>query len=130
MDQVKAPPPKVFYFGFAGNGHHMYEPGGGYHVVVQTPWGEHPDGTLCPKGGKVYQEQGKALLHRKDGWTALSFWDRSGDTRYSSNSNFFVRGEYAFGEMLALARAQFPGVFARMGFEIADATEEGQTAGA
>ena len=110
---VKAPAPKVFYFGFLGSGHHMYEPGEELYLRnLETPWGSYPDGTLCPE--KTW-ENGLALLHHKDGWTALAFWDFSGDSRPGSHSTFLVRGTYAFDEMLELCKAQWSGVFARIG---------------
>ena len=133
MDSVKAPAPKVFYFGYYDGGHRMIDMNGerlyGSDIEVVTPWGSHPDGTLCPDGfkeGEKMQPEGKALLHHKEGWTALSFWDRSGDSRYNSNSNFFVRGEYGFDEMLALAKAQFHGIFARMRFPVVEKSNETQ----
>jgi hypothetical protein len=116
--EVKAPAPKVFYFGYIDGGHHMYEPGNSLYLMrLETPWGSYPDGTLCPE--KTY-ENGLALLHHKDGWTALGFWDQSGDSRPGSHSTFLVRGIYTFDEMLALAKAQWAGVFARMRFQITE----------
>jgi hypothetical protein len=116
---VKAPAPKVFYFGCLDSGHHMYEPGESLYLMKppKTPWGQYPDGTLCPE--KTY-ENGLALLHHKDDWTALAFWDQSGDTRPGSHSTFLVHGTYTFDEMLALAKAQWAGVFARMRFQITE----------
>ena len=116
---VKAPAPKVFYFGCLDSGHHMWEPGNNLYLRKQeTPWGAYPDGTLCPE--KTY-ENGLALLHHKDGWTALAFWDQSGDKRLGSHSTFLVRGDYTFDQMLALCKEQWAGVFARMrGFTITE----------
>jgi hypothetical protein len=131
MDNVKAPAPKVFYFGSTGDGHHLIDKDGDKFYgasKVFTPWGSYPDGTLCPEGLVLRnlgeksnaQPEGKALLHHKDGWTAVGFWDRSGDTRWNSNSNFLVRGTYTFDEMLALAKTQFPGIFAVIKFPITE----------
>jgi hypothetical protein len=127
---VKAPAPKVFYFGCMGKkGHRLYDADGeDMHRIVTTPWGSYPDGTLCPEGlvlrnlgeASNAQPEGKALLHHKDGWTALGFWDRSGDDRWNSNSNFLVRGTYTFDEMLALAKEQFRGIFATIKFPITE----------
>jgi len=110
---------KVYYFGSLGSGHHMYDPTDTLFYVrkLETPWGSYPDGTLCPE--KTYQN-GLALLHHKDGWTAVGFWDQSGDTRPGSHSTFLVKGTYTFDEMLALAKAQWTGVFARMRFQIVE----------
>lgn len=127
-ESVKAPAPKVFYFGFYDGGHRLIDKDGDRYGSLSapfTPWGHEIDGTLCPDGLMIrktdgYQPEGRALLHHKDGWTALSFWDRSGDERTNSNSNFFVRGTYTFDEMLALSKEQFYGIFARMKFPITE----------
>jgi hypothetical protein len=143
MDSAKAPAPKVFYFGFYDGGHRLIDKNGDsfYGNDVSTPWGSHPDATLLEAPlvlrkvdeNEGMQPEGKAILHHKDGWTALGFWDRSGDSRYNSNSNFLVRGTYTFDEMLALAKEQFHGIFARMKFPITEiknekATEEAEGA--
>jgi hypothetical protein len=118
VESVKAPAPKVFYYGCLRDvderteaGHYMYEPG--YRSSrVESPFGRCPDGTLCPEGQQV---QGLALLHQKDGWTAIGFWDRTGDSRSNSNSNFLVRGTYTFDEMCKLAQDQYPELWKRIG---------------
>lgn len=75
-----------------------------------SPFGRYPDGTLCPEGGQV---QGAAILHQKDGWTAIGFWDRTGDDRGNSNSNFIVQGTYSFEEMCKLAQEAYPALWKR-----------------
>lgn len=120
MDAVKAPAPKVFFFGCTRGidefhkeaGHYMYEPGYRSSWDVVTPFERYPDGTLCPEGPQV---QGLAKLHQKDGWTAIGFWDRTGDARGNSNSNFIVRGTYTFDEMCKLAEEQYPELWKRIG---------------
>lgn len=122
MTEVKAPAPKVFFYGcFKGvikdgfeykeAGHYWRSPDGGT-VDVQSPFGHYPDGTLAPAGT---QYQGIAKLHQKDGWTAIGFWDRTGDERGNSNSNFVVRGTYSFDEMCKLAQEQWPELWKRIG---------------
>ncbi len=109
----------VFYFGCIGDiGHYMFNTHGrSVRDVGDMPWGRYgEDGKLPPEeGGQV---QGEALVHHKDGWTALSFWDRSVDTRFGCNSNFFFRGTYDFAEAVALARTAFPQVWARFTFDV------------
>ena len=53
-----------------------------------------------------------------NGFTIVSFWDRSSDKRFGSNSSFIEFGHYQFNEMIALARIAFPKLFARFDFEI------------
>lgn len=80
------------------------------------PWGNKIDGGLCVKSGEI---QGKALLHYKDGWTCLSFWDRSIDKRYGSNSNFITdRTISTFVEMVDLMKAMFPKIWKRYTFDV------------
>jgi hypothetical protein len=80
-------------------------------VRTANPWGRYPDGTLCPE----LQQQGAAILHQKNGWTAIGFWDRTGDTRGNSNSNFIVEGTYSFEEMCELAKESHPALWNRIG---------------
>lgn len=58
------------------------------------------------------------MIHRRDGWTALSFWDRSIDKRGACNSNYFAEGTFTFEEMVALAKERFPDRWACMKFEV------------
>jgi len=109
----------VFYFGCVETaGHYMHNTHlRSVHEVGDMPWGPYgQDGKLPPQGGP--QVEGQAMLHHKDGWTALSFWDRSVDTRGGCNSNFFFRGTYEFAEVVALARTAFPKVWARFQFDV------------
>lgn len=56
---------------------------------------------------------------QKDGWTAVAFWDRSGgDTRPGCNSVFLARATLSGGELLHMAREQWPEVWNRPGFPI------------
>jgi hypothetical protein len=110
---------KAFYYGCKKLtekeqvGHYLYEPGlREAHRDATTPWGMWPDGTLL---GDSRQEQNACVLTQKDGWTALSFWDRTGDTRGNSNSNFFFEGTYTFEQMVELAKEHFPEIMNRVG---------------
>lgn len=96
------------------------------HRVI-GPWGYDVDGRLQPDGP---QREGVALVHHKDGWTALAFWDRSVDRRGGSSSTFLCEGTYAFDEMVEKARAAFPAIWARYRFPVVEAVErEPQTHG-
>lgn len=54
-------------------------------------------------------------MHQKKGWTAIGFWDRTGDNRGNSNSNFIVEGTYSFEDMCHLAEQAFPAIWKRIG---------------
>lgn len=66
------------------------------------------------------QIEGEALMHYVDGWTAMSFWDRTIDKRSGCNSTFIARGRFVFDELLAMARAQYPKRFSLMKFKIVE----------
>lgn len=107
---------RVFYFGcYQRSGHFFWSPGmrNDWHAEKAIPW-EHVDGVLCPGSTgdpnrptwemKRPQVQGEAALHRKDGWTALAFWDRSVDERGGCNSMLFAEGTHSFEEMVSPPR--------------------------
>ena len=74
------------------------------------------DGGFCPIDPK--EPEGLCALAQIEGWTIVSFWDRSGDKRYKSNSNFLLPGTLGQQEALAAARAAFPALFARFPFDV------------
>lgn len=126
--------PGAFFFGCARGvwgerhaGHHLYEPGGrkvhwddplanGHGI---GPFGK-VDAALAPRPRGRYSEapQGHAELHHRDGWTALAFWDRTGDSHPNSNSTFIFDAELDFAGALAAARSAFPELFDRFDFEV------------
>jgi hypothetical protein len=118
---------KVFYFGcIKVPGHYMFASPAARTLVGRravddftrsNPWGYRIDAKLCPSGPEI---EGRALLHHKDGWTALSFWDRSVDRRGRCNSNFLAEGTHSFEKMLNLAGEHFPSVVARFEFPIVE----------
>lgn len=65
-------------------------------------------------------EEGRAVIHHKDGWTAMGFWDRSVDTRGGCNSVFFAEGTHDFAGMVAIANEKFPTIMRRFKFEITE----------
>jgi len=118
---------RIFHYGCANNskGHYVHT-GKGLNpygpeknsFLETNPWGYEVDSGLCPKGPEI---AGRALIHHKDGWTAMSFWDRSVDTRGKSNSNFFAEGTHTFDEMVAIAKEHFTEIMARFTFPIVEA---------
>ena len=119
---------KVFYFGCYGNaGHYMRAPGGSalrstraeHDFTISNPWGYNIDGELCVSPERR-QVQGVTKVHHKDGWTAISFWDRSVDSRPGSNSALLAEGEHTFEGMMALFNHYFPEVLKRYKFPIVE----------
>lgn len=108
---------KAFYFGCNGQpGHYLHDENMRSCRMTDTPWGNQIDTGLLDK--KSAQVQGHGVVAKKDGWTALSFWDRSGDGRSGSNSAFIVDSDKTFDEIIAIAAEKFPRVLARHTFTI------------
>lgn len=123
---------EVFFFGTdnQSGGHYLFDVWFNSYRGASNgplPW-EQIDTKLAPYIGtephrrSTYdngrQTQGIAALHHKDGWTALSFWDRSVDERMGCNSNFFWKGTHTFEEMLEQFRKVYPTIVARYPFPI------------
>lgn|ERR1039458_2446622 len=131
-------PVKMFYFGPWESAGHFLVLEGGRSVRDDEresfPWNENSpsngiDCQLQPgcewKNGfwkHGAEVEGQALLHHRNGWTALSFWDRSVDTRGACNSTYFAEGTFSFDEIVAMARSRFPERWNKMRFEVVDVT--------
>lgn len=77
------------------------------------------DGDFCPPAKYDSPEnQGRAKLTVEDGWTTLSFWDRTVDKRACSHSTYVMKGQHTFDEMLQAIKVNFPGIFERYEFKI------------
>lgn len=112
----------VLYFGCigAGRGHNLFKSENGhprYQHFYSTPWGRDIDTGLCPKP-EPKQPDGVLCYRVKDGWSAIAFWDRSGDQRPGSNTVFLVNAFVPALELLELARRQWPDVFKRENFPL------------
>lgn len=122
--------PRMFYFGPWGEpGHYLFnEHRMWVHKEESTiPWNGQIDGRLQPgcrfEGGRwehydADETEGRAILHHKDGWTAISFWDRSVDTRFASNSTYFAEGTFTFEQMAEMAKTRFVDRWKRMKFDV------------
>lgn len=94
-----------------GRSSHMTDPGPG-----EIPWGYGLDSGIL-KGSRSY-EDGRARVEQRDGWTALSFWDHSVDSRPGSCSTFVFDRLLSPEDALAAAREAFPPIFARFDFDV------------
>lgn len=118
-------------YGYTDVGHFLFREGehrprrvrriGDDHL--EQPWrnGSYDglDGTLAPRPSRRAEApQGHAALHHKDGWTALAFWDRTGDRRGNSNSVFLFDAHLTFEQAVQLAEERWPELFARFDFEV------------
>ena len=133
--------PMMLYFGpWDQAGHHFHGRHGGYvshENCLRCPWQPHQidcglqAGCVVDHRGHLTtgkEIEGDALLHHKDGWTALSFWDRTIDTRGRCNSTYLAEGTFTFNEMVALAKENFSRRWNHMKFEVRDVTPVAQGA--
>lgn len=81
-----------------------------WHVGSKRAGKKGLDTELAPK---PKDKLGIAALHHENGWTALAFWDRSGDSRGNSNSVFIAEGEHSFAAMKQIAAEHFPRLWER-----------------
>lgn len=114
-------PLEVWSFGCIGEpGHYLRRPNGRHEWNEKAqPWGWKLDGGLC-EGNPCGPLDGKTWEHHKDGWTAVALWDRSGDSRGASCTVFLVHAEATTEQIIAAARIQWPQIFNRRGFPLAN----------
>jgi hypothetical protein len=112
----------IYYYGCIDRvGHNLFAPDGKTFGCNRRPEG-------CPFSGSRLdgsyamrtkeQPQGVALWHHIQGWSIISFWDRSVDPRGGSSSTFVAEGLYTFDEMVEKAKLAFPQVWKRFKFEV------------
>ncbi len=124
--------PFMLYFGpLEESGHWMYHDNGAKAFKWTRegcPWSDLDiDGPLQP--GQPHPEdrlkrrtrpmrEGEALLHHKEGWTALCFWDSTIDTRPGCSSTYIAKGVFTFEEMVGLAKERFAERWNKMRFTV------------
>lgn len=122
---------EVFFFGCKGAAGHYLHSRSGTVEYEKSPWGRHLDTGILVSGADKYARPDTTptqnyTVARKDGWTAIAFWDRSGDSRPNSNSAFLIAADVSDKELLAMARAQWPYIFARAGFPLNAKLRDGE----
>lgn len=116
---------EVLFFGCKNTpGHYLHNRRGNCERYEMSPWGTTLDGGLLMTGKDYHSNKpdtmptGNYVVARKDGWTCISFWDRSGDSRPASCSAFLVKAVISDIDLLTLAITQWPELFARPGFPL------------
>ncbi len=109
---------KVYYFGCLNEiEHYLYLSRGDRTLPdKETPWGFEMDAGLTPKGPR--EQQGHVLITHKEGWTAMSWWDRTVDTRPGCNSAVLAEGEHDFQQMKSLLKEHWQEVHDRQPVEL------------
>lgn len=119
-------PLRMFYFGpWDQAGHHIRREGDQPTSLEErravsnftrtNPWGHGIDTALCPRDT---QAEGAAAIHYRDGWTALSFWDYTVDSRPGSHSTYLAQGDFTFEQMVEMAKQRFAERWRKMKFEV------------
>lgn len=112
-----------YYYGvWVGDesGHGLCSQDGRTVINNESPWTikELDTNWLHDEIGGQRQPEGIATLIHEIGWTALAFWDRSGDDRFKSRSVFVAQGTMTFAKIMVLFSKQFPEIVARPTFII------------
>lgn len=112
----------IFYFGCRREaGHYLWGPGRAMwrssDVPADFPCTMTPDATFLPPRDNP-EVEGLASFFHLNGWTIISFWDRSVDSRGKCNSTFLARGVMTFDAICEKAKAEFPDVWQRFKFPI------------
>lgn len=115
--------PRMLYFGPWDQAGHYFFDEHGQRVRDETiPFGRRHgwrvDGGLIPD--KNYCDVGKAHITLEFGWTALSFWDMTVDSRPASHSTYLAEGTFTFDEMVAMAKERFALRWNQMKFEVVE----------
>lgn len=114
----------MFYFGaYREAGHYLWVPGV-RRCSREQEWKLPFDYRILDCGllpQRAPEVQGKGYLSHINGWTVLTFWDRSCDSRQRSNSAFLCPGQWNFEEMVTGAKTDFPDVWNRFTFTVLDA---------
>lgn len=109
---------EVLFFGCRDvPGHYLYARGKSIQYE-SSPWGTALDGGILTPDYYHADKTitGEVAVAHKNGWTAIAFWDRSGDSRPGSNSAFLISEIITGDELLDLARQQWPEIFSRPDF--------------
>ena len=109
----------VLCFGCIGYPGHFLHSQESVIYKSSNPWGTTLDGGLLTEKENWRADtspNGKWAEHHKCGWTAVSFWDRSGDSRGNSSTTFLVRANIDGAVLLEMAKQQWPQVFNRANF--------------
>lgn len=87
---------------------------------VHGEWVNTDAGFMHPRRhGMPLRPEGSArLTYTDEGWTVLSFADRSIDQRGDSHSTFTARGRLTGAEMMKAAQEAWPDVWARYPFQV------------
>lgn len=121
---------RVFFFGVLtgrGAGHYLHTPDGeivGREKAILPVALHRLDGVWCAPVPRTteevwystsgYDTEGQGYIHYVDGWTVISWWDRSEDSRGNCCAAFLIEGRHTWDNALNAASAAFPRELLRM----------------
>ena len=115
----------IYYFGVWSKndlGHFLFKPGRRNSISIYNSPPGFPLEPRALDGGLLNPNErgveGVASVWRGEGWTIVTFCDRSADTRPGCSSSFVCRGDLGLDEVMAKAREAFPSIVERFDFEI------------
>ena len=120
MSQQNACELTVMYFGcLRQSGHYLWHPTKGCVTRLDKaqPWGHRIDGGIT-KDSKERENLGVVQSAKLNGWTLVTWADRSVDSRHGSHSTFIVEADVTPDRLIEMAREQWPQVFSRPGFPL------------
>jgi hypothetical protein len=124
--------------GYSDSGHFFFSPAGDERYSMRrhvhgrieddpknyVPWGYKVDGGLAPLGPQTegivaFSQCGNRIGRpEEEWWSAVSWWDRSVDSRPGSSCTFMVDRRAKPAEILVEAKAAFPQIFARFKYQL------------
>lgn len=145
LADISQPNVDCFFFGCEGqsSGHYLFARRRSHEFLRTTEWSAQRalggltrcgkptlDGSLCWNSALSYSEryetEGRAFRTCRNGWTAVAFWDRTGDKRGASNTVFLASGELTFAQLIRAAKHAWPEVWARFTFPVIEVDARGQ----
>lgn len=103
----------IYFFGCLDEaGHYLFSPDRQLLTRIGPFTLAMLDGSYCPNGGT--EDERRERITYVAGWTVMSKWDRSVDSRPGSHATFVALGTFTSAQMWMLARVHFPMVAARL----------------
>mgnify|MGYP001549230296 CR=1 FL=1 len=118
------PNPEILYYGCLRRIGHFLNSKQTNIQFHETPWGYSLDEDAVVQKPDI--ADGKLYTAKKDGWTAVGFWDRSVDSRPNSKSIFLVAKDWPTERVMAEAEKQWPEVCGRPRFPVKAAVKTGE----
>ncbi len=109
---------EVIYYGCIDGGkHELHSKFNSRISLNDVPWGQGVGTSLVPSADS--KVEGELYWEKHGGWSAVCFWDRSGDQRSERGgavSIFMAQADMTMNELVLTAYDQWPEIFLRPHF--------------